>query len=137
MEEEKTCEWVQDANENDRCYACNGNSFLLEVGTPKDNEIIYCCFCGRKIKEWKMNLTKEKARITVELSAEYEFTEDRLNSIKIEILEQSIKEKLLDQLCQTIDEATTQEEEDLYEIRKDCFVDINIIKKLNKKTKKN
>lgn len=28
-----------------------GNMFIIEAGTPKDNDFIYCPYCGRKIHE--------------------------------------------------------------------------------------
>ena len=44
------CEWTLiDAEFNAYDTAC-GNPWYLEEGTPKDNKMIYCPACGRKIK---------------------------------------------------------------------------------------
>ena len=28
-----------------------GNAFIIDVGTPTENEFTYCCFCGKKLVE--------------------------------------------------------------------------------------
>jgi hypothetical protein len=28
------------------------NEFTINEGTPEENGMIYCCFCGKKIKEF-------------------------------------------------------------------------------------
>ena len=48
------CVWsVEDTDYN--CYETDcGKSFILNDGDVKDNELIYCCFCGKKIEEEKI-----------------------------------------------------------------------------------
>ncbi len=49
--EEKTCEWKgYEFNTHDT--SC-GKSFAIMEGTPKDNGMKFCCYCGNKIKEIK------------------------------------------------------------------------------------
>lgn len=38
------CEWTQDVDGSwdTEC----GNKFCIEEGTPKDNEMLFCCYCG-------------------------------------------------------------------------------------------
>lgn len=49
------CEWtLMDAEFNAYDTAC-GNPWYLEEGTPKDNKMIYCPACGRKIKARRSN----------------------------------------------------------------------------------
>ena len=47
------CEWTVDNNlpEDDRLYstAC-GEEFLFIDGSPKDNGLKFCCYCGKPIK---------------------------------------------------------------------------------------
>lgn len=46
------CVWTEDGS-----YSCwetgCGQSFCLEDGTPKDNSMKFCCFCGEKLRERK------------------------------------------------------------------------------------
>jgi len=44
------CKWEQDGEWNLWDTDC-GETFCLEAETPKENKMVYCCFCGRKIKE--------------------------------------------------------------------------------------
>lgn len=43
------CLWIQDNNDN-WDTSC-GNCFYLCEGTPKKNEMKYCCYCGKKLKQ--------------------------------------------------------------------------------------
>jgi hypothetical protein len=44
----KTCEWKY--NEDYDCYDTDcGNSFSLDNGTPKENCMKYCPYCGKEI----------------------------------------------------------------------------------------
>jgi len=46
------CKWKQDANGEWNLWDTDcGETFSLEAETPKENKMVYCCFCGRKIKE--------------------------------------------------------------------------------------
>ncbi len=46
----KVCEWKGDDEFNTYETSC-GKFFQLMEGTPKDNEMKFCCYCGTKIKE--------------------------------------------------------------------------------------
>lgn len=40
------CRWKKD----DWAWQTDcGNAFRLEYGTPADNDMLYCCFCGKTI----------------------------------------------------------------------------------------
>ncbi len=43
------CYWKYDNNYDYWETTCN-NAFFLENGTPSDNEMIYCCYCGKEIE---------------------------------------------------------------------------------------
>lgn len=44
----KMCMWKED----DGAWQTDcGNAFCLENGTPADNNMLYCCFCGKTILE--------------------------------------------------------------------------------------
>jgi len=44
-----TCVWAEDEN---GIYETEcGNAFELNDGTPADNGMTYCCYCGKLIKE--------------------------------------------------------------------------------------
>lgn len=44
------CEWKYDDYED--CYDTKcGNSFVISEGTPSNNDMKYCCYCGKTIKE--------------------------------------------------------------------------------------
>lgn len=44
-----TCDWYQDADveDSDSWETTCGKMYLLIDGTPQDNEMKFCCFCGR------------------------------------------------------------------------------------------
>lgn len=48
-----TCEWVQDGYEESDTWlvSCSGRYFMLEDGTPKDNRMTNCCYCGKTLVE--------------------------------------------------------------------------------------
>jgi hypothetical protein len=47
-----TCIWHLDDYDDDDSYETScGKSFVLLDGTLKENEIIFCCYCGKKIEE--------------------------------------------------------------------------------------
>lgn len=56
--ENKHCTWSQAGDKYDPydywSTSC-GHEFTLTEGTPKDNEMKFCCFCGKKLVEepWK------------------------------------------------------------------------------------
>lgn len=51
----KACCWSQDDEFSDAWSTGCGEMFVLNEGTPKENEMRFCCFCGEKIEQitWK------------------------------------------------------------------------------------
>jgi predicted nucleic acid-binding Zn ribbon protein len=47
---DKKCNWIYDDDEDCWNTSC-GNEFTLNEGTPRDNRMVYCPYCGAKIKE--------------------------------------------------------------------------------------
>ena len=50
--EKVECSWIQE-DDPDICYwktGC-GNSFYFTEGTPTDNNMKYCCYCGKLLKQ--------------------------------------------------------------------------------------
>ena len=45
----KRCEWTEDCNGN-WDTGC-GNAFCLETGSPADNGMLFCCYCGEKLAQ--------------------------------------------------------------------------------------
>lgn len=63
MAEQEECGWsceLADYYETD----C-GKTFVVENGTPSENDMIYCCFCGKRINE-KEQATEETLEYIVE-----------------------------------------------------------------------
>lgn len=50
MDTTKQCTWVHDEWEDSWDTAC-GEKFQLTEGTPRDNGMKYCCYCGGELKE--------------------------------------------------------------------------------------
>lgn len=47
MPKVKVCTWEQDAN---GIYETScGEAYEVSYGTPNDNEMRYCCYCGGKL----------------------------------------------------------------------------------------
>ena len=44
------CVWRDDDGEGNWATQCH-NIFTITDGTPKDNEMTYCCYCGKTLKE--------------------------------------------------------------------------------------
>lgn len=44
------CQWAEDGIEGPWATSC-GHYFSLNEGTPSDNGMKYCCFCGRPLAE--------------------------------------------------------------------------------------
>ena len=45
-----TCTWHQDGDSDSGVYATScGHCFSLEDGTPEDNKMAHCCYCGKKL----------------------------------------------------------------------------------------
>lgn len=51
--EERACEWVNDegGDFDDTWDTECGNAFVLNEGTPKENDMNYCAYCGGKLKQ--------------------------------------------------------------------------------------
>lgn len=46
---EQPCTWTQDF---DGCWDTScGEKHVLETGGPKENKMIYCCYCGKELVE--------------------------------------------------------------------------------------
>jgi hypothetical protein len=45
----KTCRWAEDKNDEGLWNTSCKESFILNAGTPFDNKMNFCCFCGRVI----------------------------------------------------------------------------------------
>ena len=50
--EKETCSWIQE-DDPEICYwkTGRGNSFYFTEGTPTDNNMKYCCYCGKLLKQ--------------------------------------------------------------------------------------
>lgn len=46
----KTCEWIPDEGGSYWDTEC-GHGFETIDGTPLENEMVFCCFCGAVIQE--------------------------------------------------------------------------------------
>lgn len=55
MDTAKQCTWVYDEWEDAWNTTC-GEKFQLTEGTPKDNGMKYCCYCGSEIGEGEWNV---------------------------------------------------------------------------------
>lgn len=44
------CEWIEDET-NCGVYkpSCGGDGFVLNCGTPSENKMKFCCFCGKEL----------------------------------------------------------------------------------------
>jgi hypothetical protein len=50
--EPETCTWHQDGDSDSGVYATScGHYFNLEDGTPEDNEMSHCCYCGKRLAQ--------------------------------------------------------------------------------------
>ena len=50
--EPETCTWHQDGDSDSGVYATScGHYFNLEDGTPEDNKLAWCCYCGKKLAQ--------------------------------------------------------------------------------------
>ena len=49
MSDIKYCTWTENSDHywDTSCH----NSFCLDDGTPKDNEMNFCCYCGETLKQ--------------------------------------------------------------------------------------
>jgi hypothetical protein len=53
LEQPNECHWLQDGDEDSGTYmaSCNRRYFVLEDGTPSDNRMTHCCYCGKPLVE--------------------------------------------------------------------------------------
>jgi hypothetical protein len=53
LEQPTECRWLQDGDEDSGTYmaSCNRRYFVLEDGTPTDNHMTHCCYCGKPLVE--------------------------------------------------------------------------------------
>jgi hypothetical protein len=45
------CEWSQDDLDGDWFVTDCGNDFILNDGTPEENKMKFCCYCGKPLKQ--------------------------------------------------------------------------------------
>jgi hypothetical protein len=53
LEQPNECRWYQDGDEESGTYmaSCNRRYFMFEDGTPTDNRMTHCCYCGKPLVE--------------------------------------------------------------------------------------
>jgi hypothetical protein len=52
LAEPETCTWQQDGDSDSGLYATScRHYFNLEDGTPEDNKLAWCCYCGKKLAQ--------------------------------------------------------------------------------------
>ena len=54
LEQPAECRWLQDGDEESDLWAASCGRhryFSLNEGTPKDNDMTHCCFCGKPLVE--------------------------------------------------------------------------------------
>ena len=50
--EPETCTWQQDGDSDSGVYGTScGHYFQIEDGTPADNKMAWCCYCGKKLAQ--------------------------------------------------------------------------------------
>jgi len=50
--EPQTCTWQQDGDSDSGVYGTScGRYFNIEDGTPEDNRMAWCCYCGKKLAQ--------------------------------------------------------------------------------------
>lgn len=47
MKAKTPCEWLQSDEGSDAWETDCGHKFVLNEGTPEDNGLKYCCYCGK------------------------------------------------------------------------------------------
>lgn len=51
MNTDVVCHWAQDGEDSETWATSCRKYFNLEDGSPTDNKMAFCCFCGRPIEE--------------------------------------------------------------------------------------
>ena len=50
QDEPETCTWWQDGDSDSGTYSTScGHYFSITDGTPEDNKMSHCCYCGKKL----------------------------------------------------------------------------------------
>ena len=47
---DETCTWTENVSDGSWSTGC-GEDFMLNDGTPAENHMRYCCYCGKPIVE--------------------------------------------------------------------------------------
>ena len=45
------CVWTQDSENSDIWLSSCGKAFVLNEGTPQENHVKYCVYCGKPIEQ--------------------------------------------------------------------------------------
>ncbi len=53
LAQQEECRWLQDGDEESSTWqaSCSRRYFMLEDGSPKDNRMTHCCYCGKTLVE--------------------------------------------------------------------------------------
>jgi len=51
MEARAACHWLQDGEDGDMWATSCHKYFTLNDGTPTENKMSFCCFCGGRIED--------------------------------------------------------------------------------------
>lgn len=52
LAEPETCTWQQDGDSDSGSYGTSCRRYFnLEDGTPEDNKMAWCCYCGKKLAQ--------------------------------------------------------------------------------------
>jgi hypothetical protein len=52
LAEPDTCTWYQDGDSDSGMYGTSCRRYFdLNDGTPEDNKMKWCCYCGKKLKQ--------------------------------------------------------------------------------------
>lgn len=52
LAEPDTCTWQQDGDRDSGVYGTSCRRYFnLEDGTPEDNKMAWCCYCGKKLAQ--------------------------------------------------------------------------------------
>lgn len=60
MQRKRKCEWKQDEDDDSWDTAC-GEKFCIEDGTPADNGMRFCCYCGAALETPNVKVTGSPA----------------------------------------------------------------------------
>jgi hypothetical protein len=53
LAQQEECRWLQDGDKESSTWqaSCSRRYFMLVDGTPTDNRMSHCCYCGKKLVE--------------------------------------------------------------------------------------